>query len=62
VWRTTGLWSLIEPLLHRFDDVPEIIFHVLEHATVPQAEFFATTLWSIWKNRNLNSVAAGDRK
>jgi hypothetical protein len=32
VCRTAGLWSLIEPLLHRFDDAPEIIFHVLEHA------------------------------
>lgn len=44
VTRTAGLWSLIEPLLHRFDDAPEIIFHVLEHAAMPQAEFFATTL------------------
>jgi len=48
VWRA-GLWSLIEPLLHRFDDAPEIIFHVLDHAAAPQAKLSATTLWSIWK-------------
>jgi hypothetical protein len=36
-----------------FDDAPKIIFHILEHAATTQAELFATTLWSIWKRRNL---------
>jgi len=51
--RTAGLWHLIEPLLNIFDDAPEIIFHILGHAETTQAELFATTLWSIWKRRNL---------
>jgi len=54
VWRTAGLWSLIEPLLNRFDDAPEIIFHLLEHVTAMQAELIATIWWSIWKSRSLN--------
>jgi len=53
VWRAAGLWPVIEPLLHRFDDAPEIIFAVLQHATAAQQELFATILWSIWKSRNL---------
>jgi hypothetical protein len=48
------LWSLIEPLINRFDDAPEIIFHLLEHVTAMQAELIATIWWSIWKSRNLN--------
>ena len=40
-------------LLHRFDDAPDIIFHVLQHVTTAHAELFATILWSIWKSRNL---------
>jgi len=53
VWRTAGLWNLIEPLLQRYDDAPEIIFHLLENAVQVQAELLATLLWSIWKSRNL---------
>jgi len=53
VWRAAGLWPVIEPLLHRFDDALEIIFYVLEHAAVAQQELFVTILWSIWKSRNL---------
>ena len=53
VWRTAGLWHLIEPLLQRYDDAPEIIFHLLENSVQVQAELFATLLWSIWKSRNL---------
>jgi len=52
VWHTAGLWHLIEPLLNKFDDAPEIIFHILEHTATTQEELFATTLWSIWKRRN----------
>jgi hypothetical protein len=53
VWRAAGLWQVIEPLLHRFDDAPDIIFQVLQNVTAAQAELFATVLWSIWKSRNL---------
>jgi len=53
VWRAAGLWHLIEALLQRYDDLPEIIFHLLENAVQVQAELFVTILWSIWKSRNL---------
>jgi hypothetical protein len=44
VWRAASLWSIIEPLLYMFDDAPNIIFFVLQHATVAQQELFATIL------------------
>ncbi|KEH18875.1 hypothetical protein MTR_8g031080 [Medicago truncatula] len=43
---------VIEPLLHRFDDAPEIIFYLLEHGTTVQSELLVTIMWSIWKSRN----------
>ncbi|KEH18827.1 hypothetical protein MTR_8g028785 [Medicago truncatula] len=51
IWRSKGLWQVIEPLLHRFDDASEIIFYLLEHGTAVQYEL-VTIMWSIWKSRN----------
>lgn len=53
MWRAAGLWQIIEPLLHRFDDASDIIFQVLQIVTAAQIELFVTILWSIWKSRNL---------
>lgn len=44
---------LIEPLLNHFDDVPDIIFHLLENVSAARAELIVTIIWSIWKSRNL---------
>jgi hypothetical protein len=52
IWRSTGLWQVIEPLLHSFDDAPEIIFYLLEHGSAVQSELLVTIMWSIWKSMN----------
>lgn len=49
-WRAAGVWHLIEPLLKRFDDAPDIIFNLLENVVAVYAELIATVLWSIWKS------------
>jgi len=53
IWQSVNMWHLISPSLSQFDNVPDIIFNLLQRLSAAQIEHIVTIMWSIWKSRNL---------
>jgi len=53
VWSATNVWHLIAQSLSHFNNVPDIIFNLLQQVLAIQLETIATIMWSIRKALNL---------
>lgn len=45
VWRASGVWSRLEPLVQQYQSAEDVIFIMLQHGNSSQVESFATILW-----------------
>ena len=53
VWRSSGLWTQVNNAIVDNDNVVDVIFALLVDLPTTQKQIFATTVWSLWKHRNL---------
>jgi hypothetical protein len=53
VWQQNLLWSNVYSVMLINNTAAEVIFALLRELSQDQSQLFASTLWSIWKSRNL---------